>query len=103
MLLLYSRVIAAASGTLFALCCGDTLARKCGTFPGLCAGSGEDQIMPRGDKSKYSSKQKRKAEHIEKGYEARGVGEREAERRAWATVNKQDHGAKGSKGKSHGK
>lgn len=50
--------------------------------------------MPRGDKSAYSGKQKRKAEHIEEGYEARGVPKKEAERRAWATVNKQDGGAK---------
>ena len=52
--------------------------------------------MPRGDKSSYSDKQKRKAEHIEEGYRRRGVGEDEAERRAWATVNKQDGGAKKS-------
>jgi hypothetical protein len=50
--------------------------------------------MPQGDKSSYSGKQKRKAEHIEEGYEKRGVGKGEAERRAWATVNKQDSGAK---------
>jgi plasmid stabilization system protein ParE len=50
--------------------------------------------MPRGDKSKYTRKQKRKAEHIEKGYEKRGVSTKEAERRAWATVNKTDHGGK---------
>jgi plasmid stabilization system protein ParE len=48
--------------------------------------------MPRGDKSTYTDKQKRKAEHIEEGYERRGVGEREAERRAWATVNKESGG-----------
>ena len=48
--------------------------------------------MPRGDKSSYSDKQKRKAQHIEKGYEDRGVGEKEAERRAWATVNKESGG-----------
>jgi plasmid stabilization system protein ParE len=48
--------------------------------------------MPRGDKSKYTDKQKRKAEHIEEGYEARGVSEDEAERRAWATVNKESGG-----------
>lgn len=52
--------------------------------------------MPRGDKSAYTDKQKRKAEHIEEGYEARGVAPEEAERRAWATVNKQDHGGKKS-------
>lgn len=50
--------------------------------------------MPRGDKSNYTDKQKRKAEHIEEGYEKRGVPEQEAERRAWATVNKQDGGGK---------
>lgn len=52
--------------------------------------------MPRGDKSKYTDKQKRQAEHIEEGYEKRGVSENEAERRAWATVNKSDHGGKKS-------
>jgi hypothetical protein len=50
--------------------------------------------MPRGDKSKYSSKQKRQAERIEEGYEKRGVGEGEAERRAWATVNKMTGGGR---------
>jgi plasmid stabilization system protein ParE len=54
--------------------------------------------MSRGDKSKYTDKQKRKAEHIEDSYENRGVSEKEAERRAWATVNKQEHG--GRKGRS---
>ena len=48
--------------------------------------------MPRGDKSSYTNKQKRKAEHIEEGYEKRGVSRREAERRAWATVNKEEGG-----------
>ena len=48
--------------------------------------------MPRGDKSKYTEKQERKADHIAEGYERRGVPEKEAERRAWATVNK-DEGA----------
>jgi plasmid stabilization system protein ParE len=48
--------------------------------------------MPRGDKGKYTEKQKRKAEHIEEGYEKRGVPEREAERRAWATVNRETGG-----------
>ncbi|MGH7622043.1 MAG: plasmid stabilization protein [Gemmatimonadaceae bacterium] len=43
--------------------------------------------MPRGDKSSYTDKQKRQAEHIEQGYESRGVPESEAERRAWATEN----------------
>jgi plasmid stabilization system protein ParE len=60
--------------------------------------------MPRGDKSSYTDKQKRKAEHIEKGYEKRGVKQDEAERRAWATVNKQSGGGKKSgsgRSKSH--
>jgi plasmid stabilization system protein ParE len=48
--------------------------------------------MPRGSKTKYSDKQKRKAEHIEDSYKARGVPEDEAEARAWATVNKQSGG-----------
>ena len=48
--------------------------------------------MPRGDKDKYTDKQKRQAEHIEEGYEKSGVSEDEAEKRAWATVNKQDGG-----------
>lgn len=52
--------------------------------------------MPRGDKSAYTDKQKRKAEHIEEGYEERGLSEDEAERRAWATVNAMDHGGKKS-------
>ena len=50
--------------------------------------------MPQGDKSKYTDKQKRQAEHIEEGYEKRGVLEEEAEARAWATVNKNDGGGK---------
>ena len=52
--------------------------------------------MPQGDKSAYTAKQKRKAQHIEEGYEKRGVSEDEAEKRAWATVNKQDGGGKKS-------
>lgn len=48
--------------------------------------------MPRGDKDKYTDKQKRKAEHIEEGYRERGVSNDEAERRAWATVNKESGG-----------
>ena len=52
--------------------------------------------MPRGDKSKYTDKQKRQAEHIEEGYEQRGVPQEEAERRAWATVNKMTGGGKKS-------
>ncbi len=50
--------------------------------------------MPRGDKSKYTDKQKRQAEHIEESYEKKGVSEDEAEERAWSTVNKQDGGGK---------
>lgn len=57
--------------------------------------------MPRGDKGAYTSKQKRQAEHIEDRYEKRGVGKDEAERRAWATVNKETGG--GKKGKSASK
>jgi hypothetical protein len=58
--------------------------------------------MPRGDKSSYTDKQKRQAEHIEEGYESRGVPEGEAERRAWATVNKETGGGKKS-GSGRGK
>ena len=58
--------------------------------------------MPQGDKSKYTGKQKRKAEHIEKGYEKRGVSKNESERRAWATVNKSSGGGKKS-GSGRGK
>jgi plasmid stabilization system protein ParE len=58
--------------------------------------------MPRGDKSSYTSKQKRQAEHIETGYERRGVAKKEAERRAWATVNKDTGGGKKS-GSGRGK
>jgi plasmid stabilization system protein ParE len=58
--------------------------------------------MPRGDKSSYTDKQKRQAEHIEEGYEDRGVGKGEAERRAWATVNAETGGGKKS-GSGRGK
>ena len=58
--------------------------------------------MPRGDKDKYTDKQKRKAEHIEEGYEDRGVSKDEAERRAWATVNKESGGGnKSGSGRGH--
>lgn len=50
--------------------------------------------MPRGGKDKYTDKQKCQAEQIEEGYEERGLGKEEAERRAWATVNKSSHGGK---------
>jgi hypothetical protein len=52
------------------------------------------KTMPRGDRSAYTGKQKRQAEHIEEGYKHRGVSEHEAERRAWATVNKETGGGK---------
>lgn len=58
--------------------------------------------MSRGDKSSYTDKQKRQAEHIEEGYEKKGVGEKEAEKRAWATVNKTSGGGKKS-GSGRGK
>jgi plasmid stabilization system protein ParE len=62
----------------------------------------KERTMPRGDKSAYTDKQKRKAEHIEEGYEKRGVSESEAERRAWATVNKESGGGNKS-GSGRGK
>ena len=58
--------------------------------------------MARGSKAKYSSKQKRRAEHIEESYEKRGTGSKEAARRAWATVNKETGGGKKS-GSGRGK
>ncbi len=58
--------------------------------------------MPRGDKSKYTDKQERKADHIAESYEDRGVSEKEAERRAWATVNKESGGGNKS-GSGRGK
>ena len=59
--------------------------------------------MPKGDKSKYTSKQKRQAEHIEEGYEKRGIKKDEAEKRAWATVNKSTGGGKKEGGSGRGK
>ena len=59
--------------------------------------------MARGDKSKYTDKQKRMAEHIEEGYQERGVSEEEAERRAWATVNRQTGGGNKTGGSGRGK
>ncbi|UMY18409.1 plasmid stabilization protein [Methylobacterium organophilum] len=59
--------------------------------------------MPRGDKSKYTDKQIRKAEHIAESYEFRGVPEKEAESRAWATVNKDDGGGKHPGGSGRGR
>ncbi len=58
--------------------------------------------MPRGDKGSYTDKQKRQAEHIEEGYEKKGVSKKEAESRAWATVNKETGGGKKS-GSGRGK
>ena len=58
--------------------------------------------MPRGDKSKYTDKQERKADHIAEGYEKRGLSEKEAERRAWATVNKDDGGGNKPGGSGRG-
>ena len=58
--------------------------------------------MPRGSKAKYTTKQKRKARHIEEGYEDRGIRPKEAARRAWATVNKESGGGKKS-GSGRGK
>src|SRR3954466_14470023 len=58
--------------------------------------------MPQGDKSSYTSKQKRKAEHIEEGYKKHGTSAKEAAKRAWATVNKESGGGKKS-GSGRGK
>jgi plasmid stabilization system protein ParE len=58
--------------------------------------------MPRGQKTKYTDKQERKADHIAEGYERKGVSEGEAERRAWATVNKDDGGGKKPGGSGRG-
>jgi plasmid stabilization system protein ParE len=59
--------------------------------------------VPQGDKSRYTDKQVRKAEHITESYEARGVPEKEAEARAWATVNKDDGGGKKPGGSGRGR
>jgi hypothetical protein len=58
--------------------------------------------VPRGDKSSYTTKQKRRARHIEESYESRGVSGREAARRAWATVNSREGGGKKKRGKRGG-
>jgi plasmid stabilization system protein ParE len=65
-------------------------------------GFGKEMFMPVGDKSKYTDKQKRRAEHIEEGYEKRGRSKKTAERIAWATVNKESGGGKKS-GSGRGK
>jgi plasmid stabilization system protein ParE len=59
--------------------------------------------MPRGDKDKYTDKQKRQAEHIEEGYREHGLSEHEAERRAWATVNAVHGGGEKPGGSGYGK
>lgn len=59
--------------------------------------------MPRGDKGKYTDKQKRQAEHIEESYEERGASREEAERRAWATVNAAHGGGEKPGGGGYGK
>ncbi|HKC80378.1 MAG TPA: hypothetical protein VKB91_04240 [Gemmatimonadaceae bacterium] len=63
----------------------------------------QERKMPRGDKKKYTDKEKRQAEHIEEGYEKRGVPEHEAERRAWATVNAVHGGGEKPGGSGYGK
>jgi plasmid stabilization system protein ParE len=59
--------------------------------------------MPQGDKSRYTDRQKRKEDHIAEGYEKQGVSDQEAERRAWATVNKDDGGGKKPGGSGRGR
>ena len=59
--------------------------------------------MARGSKAKYTDKQKRQAEHIEEGYEERGTSHKEAERRAWSTVNAMEGGGKKPGGSGRGK
>ena len=59
--------------------------------------------MPRAEKSKYTDKEKRQEQHIEEGYESRGVSKEEAERRAWATVNKIHGGGEKPGGSGYGK
>ena len=58
--------------------------------------------MPRGDKSKYTDKQERKADHIAQAYEKKGVSDKEAKARAWATVNADDGGGKHPGGSGRG-
>jgi plasmid stabilization system protein ParE len=85
------------------------ISRHWGTFAwvaGLPVRDNRDRrrgSMPRGDKSKYTDKQERKAQHIEDSYESRSVPEKEAERRAWATVNKDAAGGKRPGGSGRGK
>jgi hypothetical protein len=63
----------------------------------------QEENMPRGDKKKYTEKEKRQAEHIEEGYEKRGTPEDEAKRRAWATVNAVHGGGEKPGGGGYGK
>jgi hypothetical protein len=63
----------------------------------------KEDFMPRGDKSKYTDKEERQADHIAKGYEKRGVPEKQAEARAWATVNKVHHGGEKPGGGGYGR
>jgi hypothetical protein len=70
---------------------------------GIFCRAAQEEAVPRGDKSTYTDKQERKAQHIEQSYESRGVPEKEAERRAWATVNKDDGGGKRAGGSGRGK
>jgi plasmid stabilization system protein ParE len=81
------------------------LERHRATFvPLLGKGEADERIaMPRGDKSKYTDKQERKADHIAEGYKRKGVSTKEAESRAWATVNKDDGGGKKPGGSGRGK
>src|SRR6516164_5607980 len=85
-----------ANGTPVALCCRRESIQISGP------GGRTEGMMARGSKEKYTEKQKRQAEHIEEGYEHRGVSSGEANRRAWATVNKETHGGKKS-GSGRGK
>jgi plasmid stabilization system protein ParE len=62
----------------------------------------QEGLMPRGDKSKYTDKQKRRAEHIAESYLKRGKSEKEAKRRAWATVNAESHGGEKPGGSGYG-
>jgi hypothetical protein len=72
-------------------------------FPVVLGMQARRSAMPRGDKSQNTGKQERKADHIAESYESRGVPEKEAERRAWATVNKDDGGGKEPGGSGRGK
>jgi plasmid stabilization system protein ParE len=81
---------------------GSAKLRNFNDFRRLPTQRSREESMPRGDKSKYTDKQERQADHIAAGYEKRGVSETEAERRAWATVNAESGGGKKS-GSGRGK